>query len=269
MFPAPRSRDTGRAEIAAILGFMGAALLLVYLVTVVSVALPPALLMPEWQLRVAGSLRGGASFPIEGAALILIANRLNPGSPWLGKSVAWLRSLAVIPALGFLLLAPLQLAAGYGQLNQVRNQEAQLISSLSSGTRAISAARTSAEFSAAVAQLPGAPPLRTPPNENFEADRRQLLNQLEPQIRQLRSQVEANSSGQLGRALMIGFRDALVSFIYGIAFSALARLPGGRYSLLSELLHWGETVFVAKPVELWFRASDAVGDLFGRGSGRR
>jgi hypothetical protein len=271
MIPTPQSRETGRAEIATILGLMGVALLLVYLVTVVSVVLPPALLLPEWQLRMAGSLRGGASFPIEGCALILIAHRLNPSSPLLGKSVGWLRTLAVIPAIGFLLLPPLQLAAGYGQLNQVRNQEEQLIRTLSNATGAIRAATSSADFTAAVAQLPGAPPLRNTPAQDFQADRRQLLNQLEPQINQLRSQVAASRSNQLGKALILGLRDALVSFFYAVPFAALARLPGGRYSLLSELIHWGETLFLAKPIELFLRASDAVSDLFGRGpnSGRR
>jgi hypothetical protein len=271
MLPTLQSRETGRAEIATILGFMGAALLFVYLATVVSVVLPPALLLPEWQLRMAGSLRGGASFPLEGCALILIAYRINPNASSLAKSVAWLRTLAVLPAIGFLLLPPLQLAAGYGQLNQVRNKEEQVIRILSDATSAIRAARTSADFTAAVAQLPGAPPLRSAPVQDFQADRRQLLSQLEPQILQLRSQVAASRSNQLGQTLILGLRDALVSLFYAVPFAALARLPGGRYSLLSELIHWGETLFATQPIKIWQRASDAVSDLFssGKRSGRR
>ena len=136
------------------------ALLLVYLVTVLSVIFPLQLLLPEWQLRLAGSLRGGASLPIEGMALILIANRIDPNSASIARWRHRLRQLAVIADLGFLLLIPLQLfARSVTQLELVRDLDRHLISSLTSATEAVSSARTAPEFAAATSQLPGSPPL--------------------------------------------------------------------------------------------------------------
>jgi len=243
--PQPRSE---RSDIAVILALLGSALLLVYFVTVLMGAFPLAILLPEWQLRLAGSLRGGASFPVEGTALILIANRIDPGSSSIAKGLDRLRQLAVIAALGFLLLIPLQLFASVTQLKLVRDQDQQLLTSLSSATRAIASSRTSAEFAAAVAQLPGAPPLRKEAlTTNFEPARIQLLAQLEPQIRQLSNQVEASRSARINQMITANLRDALVTFFYAVAFAAVARFPGAKYSLLSDLLVAVETLASLRP----------------------
>lgn len=247
--PQPRS---DRSDIAVILALMGLALLLVYLVTVLSVMFPLALLLPEWQLRLAGSLRGGASFPIEGTALILIANRIDPNSISIARWLDRLRQLAVIATLGFLLLIPLQLFASVTQLKLVRDQDQQLLASLSSATKAVASARSAPEFAAAVAQLPGAPPLRKDAlTGGFEPARQQLLAQLEPQIRQLSSQVDATRAARLNQVITASLRDGLVTFIYALAFAAVARFPGAKYSLLSDMLLAFETLAALRPSTIW------------------
>lgn len=240
------------SDIASILVLLGLALLLVYLVTVLFAMFPLQLLLPEWQLRLAGSLRGGASFPIEGMALILIANRIDPNSASIARWRDRLRQLAVIAALGFLLLIPLQLFASVTQLKLVRDQDLQLISRLSSATKAVSAARTAPEFAAAVAQLPGSPPLRKDSrNVNLESDRQQLLVQLEPQIRQLKSRADATHATRLNQVITASLRDGLVTFIYALAFAAVARFPGARFSLLSNMLLALKSVVALRPNTIW------------------
>lgn len=249
---------------------MGLVLLLVYVVTVLTAALPLAILLPEWQLRLAGSLRGGASFPLEGTALILIANRIDPNSSAIAKNLDRLRNLAVIAALGFLLLIPMQLFASVGQLRLVRDQDQQVLASLSSATKAIAAARTNAEFVAAVAQLPGAPPLRKEAlNGDFEPARRQLLTQLEPQIRQLSGQVEASRAARTSQVITASLRDGLVTFLYAVAFAAVAKLPGAKFSLLSDMVLALETAASIRPATVWRFFSDRFRNLIGGRKRRR
>jgi hypothetical protein len=265
----PQSRSE-RSDIAVILAFMGAALLLVYLVTVLIGAFPLAILLPEWQLRFTGSLRGGASFPIEGTALILIASRIDPASSSLIRWVKWLRQLAVIAALGFLLLIPMQLFASVTQLRLVRDQDQQLLTSLSSATKAIASSSTSAEFAAAVAQLPGAPPLRKEAlTTDFRPARLQLLAQLDPQIRQLTTQVEASRSARINQMITVSLRDSLVTFFYAVAFAAVAKIPGRSYSLLSDLLMAVESVGELRPATVLGFFRDRIQGLLQPGRRRR
>jgi len=66
-----------RHEAAQILQWSGGALILVFLVNVLFAAYPIALARPEWQLLLSNQLRGGASFALVGALLMLISLQLD------------------------------------------------------------------------------------------------------------------------------------------------------------------------------------------------
>ena len=95
MFNDPDPREAG-----LILQGIGLALIIVYAVTVTSVSLPLAPLQPQWIERVGGSLRGGASFPLVGAGLMVVAEMLDPGSWRLARRVGRIRRLAIKLAAG-------------------------------------------------------------------------------------------------------------------------------------------------------------------------
>lgn len=73
---------------------------------------PLQLLNPLWKLRLAGSLVKSAPFALLGLALLQIAVELGPHDPRLKSRQRLCNQLAVIAALGFLLLVPLQGDAG-------------------------------------------------------------------------------------------------------------------------------------------------------------
>ena len=120
----PPSSDSSRAGSPVLLSAPGlgvvALVLFVLFATLVAGALwPVQLLNPLWQLRLAGSLINGAPFALLGLALLQIAVELGPHDPRLKSRQKLCSQLAVIAALGFLLLLPLQTLAAL-QINHER-----------------------------------------------------------------------------------------------------------------------------------------------------
>ncbi len=210
----------------------------VYLVSVAWASWPVQLLQARWVVRFAESLHGGASFPLVGAALMLIGQHLNGGGNRLvSRLTREIRALAIFASIGFLLLIPLQ---GYGLwgLAQAEDQQDRIsIDRLTGATRAIAAATGDVELREAISGLPGAASLSDAPlKEPAAAVRQRLLNELTPQLRQLQLQLEARRKARLRRILQTGSRDALVCLLYALPFAAIGRWRDRRYSFLSDLL---------------------------------
>lgn len=154
MFNDPDPREAG-----LILQGIGLALIIVYAVTVTAVAVPVELLQPEWIEKVSGSLRGGASFPLVGAGLMVMAELLDPGSWRLARRVGRIRGLALWAALGFVMLIPLQIAVGINLQYQQKHRGQGVVKEFSELFDDIRAAPDEASLKQAIARLPGAPPI--------------------------------------------------------------------------------------------------------------
>lgn len=225
-------------DLSQMLGLAGLSLLGIYAVSVTWEAWPVQLLQPQWVLRVCGSLRGGASFPLVGVCLLLVGRHLdNSSSKVWGVITRQVRALAILASLGFLLLIPLQ---GYGLWGQAQAEDQQdriTIDRLTAITKAIAAATEEPALREAIGNLPGAAglasaPLKDPPDQV----RQRLLAELNPQITQLQTRLGQRRRSRLQRALSTGSRDGLVSVLYAVPFAAIGRWPDRRYSFLSDLL---------------------------------
>lgn len=232
------------SDLCQLLSLAGLCLLGVYALSVAWEAWPIQLLKPQWLLRLCGSLRGGASFPLVGVCLLLIGRHLDSsGSKVWSRITRRVRALAIFASLGFLLLIPLQ---GYGLWGQAQAEDQQdriSIDRLAGAAKAIAAARDEPSLREAISDLPGAAGLTSQPLQEPAAQvQRRLLSELNPQIRQLQLRLGQRHRARLQQALVLGSRDGLSCLLYAVAFAAIGRWPDRRYSFLSDLLDLLERV---------------------------
>lgn len=230
MSTSPRAREVGR-----IFQWAAIALLGIYLVTVVAAALPLNVRDPAWIERVAGSLRGGVSFPLIGLALLFGGAYLRDPDQHETYLPA-LSFLSYLAALAFFLLIPLQTWAAVKVLNRVADQESEQLKVFSRGLERIRLSLTQEQLSDAIASIPGAPRF-TPGTLTVPlAEARQsLIRQIEPQLRQRATQLEAADSQRWQQALLRLFKDAVVSLFAALGFAAAGRRRRNYTTLLENL----------------------------------
>jgi hypothetical protein len=120
------------------------ALLGIFLATVLVSAWPPKLLDPQWQLSLIGILINNGSMALVGALLTHLAMAFNPGSDRLRARHIAFRRWALAASLGFLLLIPLQLSAGWKLYRTVDGNSQQQISQSAKQLTALRQAITTA-----------------------------------------------------------------------------------------------------------------------------
>ena len=113
-----KSRPGDRPEFALRLWFVAFALLMVFAATVLNAALPLRLVDPRWLQGLIQALLSQGFLPLIALVLLQLAVVLNPDSNRLRRRRDRFSRLALVAALGFALLIPLQLASTWGNLNQ-------------------------------------------------------------------------------------------------------------------------------------------------------
>ena len=225
------SQDLGEA-----LKWIGFALLGTYVVTVVAAALPVKLLDPAWINRVCGSLRGGASFPLESVALFLIGGFLDCS----GKEpplITRVRRLARWAALGFLLLIPLQSWAGLKLIDTAIEAQKARLAPADNALSAVYAATNADQLVEAIRRIPGAPPnISGRFEEPLPKVRERLISEIGPQVRQQKEQLKA-VIGTIRRDSLIALvKDGVVALLSALAFAAVGRSKPYRSTLLQKLV---------------------------------
>jgi hypothetical protein len=211
-------------DVANALRWASIALIGVFIASVISVILPIQLLNPEWQDKLIASIRGGASFPLEGVLFMMLASVLSPNDPILIKHLKRVRKFAGAMSLIFLFMIPLQLYTGFKVIGGRATSEFESLAVLKSGASAIDKSVSEADFRAALGSIPGAPPLpATKLTEPIPALKANVLQQINPQIKRLESLIEEQRRKRT--ELFIGFsiRDVFICLLYALAFGAMAR----------------------------------------------
>lgn len=106
-----KSRQGDRPVLALRLWLVALALLVVFAATVLNGALPLRLLDPRWLLGLIQVLLSQGFLPLIALVLLQLAVVLNPNSSRLRRRRDRCSRLALVAALGFALLVPLQLTA--------------------------------------------------------------------------------------------------------------------------------------------------------------
>jgi hypothetical protein len=216
--------DPDPREAGLILQGIGLALIIVYAVTVTAVAVPVELLQPQWIEKVSGSLRGGASFPLVGAGLMVMAELLDPGSWRLARRVGRIRGLALWAALGFVMLIPLQIAVGINLQYQQKHRNQAVVKEFSELFTDIRVAPDEASLKQAIARLPGAPPILP---ERFRDPlpkvKQEVLDQLNPQLQDLNRRQELEQGQGWRSWSQATLKDSLVNALFAMAFLVVAQ----------------------------------------------
>lgn len=210
-------------DLANALRWASIALIGIFIASVISEILPIQLLNPVWQDKLINSIRGGASFPLEGVLFMMLASVLSPNDPILIKHLKRVRRFAGAMSLIFLFMIPLQLYTGFKVIGGRATSEYESLAVLKRGASAIDKSVSEADFRAALGSIPGAPPLpATKLTEPIPALKANVLQQINPQIKRLETLIEEQRRKRT--ELFIGFsiRDVFICLLYALAFGAMA-----------------------------------------------
>jgi hypothetical protein len=192
-------------EISLVLQYIGYGLFGLFVAFLLKLVLPVALLQPAWQLQLANALRTTAIFPLLGAVLLLLAQLLRSQSRSLAGQVLWVRRLAFLAALGFLLLIPLQTSAG---------------------------------IKLAISRLPGAPAeIQGSFTKPINVVRSVVLDQLQPQIERADNRLAELRKLRLQGGLLGWITDGLAALALAVCFAAIGQLQSEGSSLLLHVLN--------------------------------
>ena len=228
-----------RLEAAKILLWAGIALILVFVFSVLFAAYPVALANPQWRLELCGQLRGGASFPLVGALMMLIALQLDSQLPPLAQWLRLFRRLCLLAALGYLWLIPLQTQAAFGVAQGATSQERLALKGLSRTIQAVRNADTEEKLRQAIGALPGAPPMRDRSfGDRFPSVRARLLEQLEPQLRRIEAGITERGRVRILEGVQRWIRDGLMRACYAFGFSGLGKAGDKEIYLLDRIVRY-------------------------------
>jgi hypothetical protein len=213
---------------ADVLQWVGYALILVFFAQVISAFFPIALLQPQWIVRASAALRGTASLPLLGTALILLANMIDGSVLPSSRQLVQFRRIATIAALGFLLLIPLQSFATVRSINsQAQARQVEL-------NRVIAAAD---QLRDAIRAIPGGEQVANRPlGADVETIKTALLKRIQPSVNQAENQLQESKNQALQNIIVPLFRDALTCLAYVIGFAGMGHNPVGKPTPLRRLL---------------------------------
>ena len=217
------------------LSIFSTTLLGVFLAAVLTTAVPPRLMDPQWQLALVAALVNNATAAVLAALLLALAVWIHPFSERLRGRLRLFRRWALAASLGFLLLVPLQGYASWRFYTTITSQQQQQSSESSRKLvelrSAIASASSHQQLQAAVKKLfgpnaglsPGE--FRTPMPEL----RQQLLAKAEAAGQEISRRIEAQAATKPDLLLKETARIALASVAYAVGFAFFSgALPRGQ-----------------------------------------
>ena len=195
----------------------------------------------QWQLGVLANLVAYGSWILIGLVLLHLASMLEPRNQALSQRLVLWRRLAALAAVGYLLIAPLQVAMTWIGADASRNTRERVISNsetqLQSYRDALMGSTNLTDLKERLGAIPGAPPLPKRASQLPYAEvRERLLLQLEQAESQFRQRLETLPPGpsflELGRQTA---RGAIASLMLALGFASGAEGLFGQASLLESL----------------------------------
>jgi hypothetical protein len=229
-----------RVDLALRLWYAALALLVVFAATVLNAALPLRLLDPRWLQGLIQALLSQGFLPLIALVLLQLAVVLNPKSSRLRRRRDRFCRFALVAALGFALLIPLQLASSWGSLNQMSSgqsqQRLQGLTVIGQLRQAISGATSHQDLASRLAALPIPQSGTTSPADlalPFPQRQRNLLEGLARSERQLTS---AASAAPFPWPVLVEAALRVIPTALALAggFAALALGHGSRQGLAEE-----------------------------------
>jgi len=230
-----------RVDLALRLWIAALALLVVFAATVLNAALPLRLLDPRWLQGLIQALLSQGFLPLIALVLLQLAVVLTPKSSRMRRRRDRFCRLALVAALGFALLIPLQLASSWGSFNQMSSsqnqQRLQGLAVIGQLRQAISGATSHQDLASRLAALPipqsgttSAADLALP----FPQRQRNLLEGLARSERQLTIAAATRAPIPWPALIETELRQIPTALSLAVGFAALALGHGGRQGMEEE-----------------------------------
>ncbi|WP_216904019.1 HpsJ family protein [Synechococcus sp. CCY 9618] len=238
------SRSLESAIFSDRLAVAAMALFVVYLVSVLATILPPRFPNPIWQLSSIKVITEGAPIPLLGLALLHLAAFLCPANIQLQKRRNALARLAILAALGFLLIVPLQSHAVWRSYRDSYSVAAQ---QQASATQRADAVRQAIEQATSAEDLQERLVALQRPDLRIRLDaktfsaiplpdlKKQLLSQVDQTEGQYKARFGSLDPGATDRIFRDSLRAILSSIAFAIAFAALAQRKNSKSPFLMEI----------------------------------
>ena len=228
--------------LAPALSSIGLGLLMLFTFAVLSQLFPLRLLIPAWQLRVAGVLIDRGPLALLGLALLQLAAHLDPANALIQARWQRLGRLGVVAVLGFLLMVPLQLVAAVAALQGIssnqRDQQQRVERNLNQLRQQIRGASSFPELQQRIRQIK-APDLVVEAdalNRPFPQLQRFLLASVDRSEQQLRRRLDGGTSVPIWTVLERSGRGVVSALVLGLCFAAAT--PLWSDSEVSLLMAW-------------------------------
>jgi hypothetical protein len=224
--PTPISTDPSLADILEALSL---ALLGIFLAAILVRAWPPKLLDAQWHLALTADLINNGSLALLGALLTPLALAFDPSRKRLRTRNKAFRQWALAAAIGFLLLIPLQVSAGWRLYrtvtSQTEKQSSQSAAKLTELRQAIATATSTQEVQARLQQLAGNNAGLTPTQLSTPINqlRQELLARADQVANRLQQNIVATqSSFKPNRLFKETVRIVLSALFYAVGFAFLS-----------------------------------------------
>jgi len=230
------------SDLRRILTASAIALLGIFVVTIVALALPLQLLQPAWIQRTCSAILGGVSFPLVAVVLLVLAAEPAPGEggrpakieepPYITSC----RRLAFAAAIGFALMIPLQTWAGVKVLQQVMTNDKEQLKAYTRALDLIRIAETPDALIFALQSIPGVPPsLDGQLKDPLPKVRQQLITQIEPQIKARQTQLAQINGERWQQGILRWVKEGLIAAFSALGFAAVGRLSPTKPTLLNGI----------------------------------
>ena len=231
------SKKVGSSQMADSLQWLAYALFLVFLAQVVTSLFPIALLQPQWMVQVSAAIRGTASLPLMGTAMLMFANMIDGEVLPSSDQIRLIRRIATFAAIGFLLLIPLQ---SYGSVGVIRSQvqEGQgQLKRLADAANQVQNAANEQQLREAIRAIPGGEQLANRPlGADVQTIKTGLLARLRPSVKRLENQLKENQNKALQNTIGPLIRDGVIALAYAIGFASMGYSKTSQPTPLRRLL---------------------------------
>lgn len=219
-----------RSSLARLLATVSTALLVMFAVSALTVAIPPQLLNPVWQLQLASALINFGPLALIGFFLMPLAAWLDPANRNIARHSRRIQSWGLLAVVGYLLLIPLQGVAVAQALSvaqrSVERQKAEAQRQVGDLRRAIETARSPQELQGRLQALKA--PAISPDNLTLPmpALRQKYLVRISAVEQQLRQAKPGPAPNQLLKLGQESVRIIVSALAFGLAFAAGTKPPG-------------------------------------------
>lgn len=192
--------------------------------TIVFSAFPFQPIRPEWQMKMVATLLGSGVTGLIGALFAQLSfladrSRNNPRK----KGVQLIRKLAGFVAIGYLLLVPIQMVAGFSLLRQTAQQENQPKIQWGKFRSRILATESEAELREFLAQLPNPTSLPENLGSSLQQFKQNLITDIDARFAARATEIQKAQAERFKNFLLETARGIIQSLLFAAGFLAISK----------------------------------------------